>query len=221
VSRRPALATALLLVTALTAACGTTREPLFEGYETEAAGETVDADRAATLAGILDDLARGSAGDGAATDRACRNAEALQASAPGPRADAALGAAVLLGARDAGLFDRLEALDRGGALLDAAADAAPDDPVVRYLRAVSTFPLPSIAGRGDQTDVDLAWLDERLDVDDPLWTAERKARAQCMYAVVLADRGDEGAARRRFERAIELAPDGPAGRRAADELARR
>lgn len=207
-------------IAVLTSSCGSTGGFL-EGYgapETQATPARADPYEA-----LLEDLSRGSAGDAEATERALRSAAQLAATDPTARHRAAQGAAILLKARDASFFSRLSALDQGTELLDPAVGETPGDPIVRYLRAVSTFPLPSIAGRADLAKQDLDWLVAQMESGsaelDPLFDERRRALVLCMRGVQ-AERDDEdGRARALFEAAIELAPDSAAAARARDELA--
>jgi hypothetical protein len=138
-----------------------------------------------------------------------------------------LGSARVLAARRTLLpWEKGRTCEEGLALLDEAVSLARDEPEIRFIRAVSTYPLPSFFGRRDQCAEDLRWLAER-------WQAAVKAGAMTdlMAALALLYHGeicasgtDIDAAREAWETVVQLCPDeNPArlARARLQELAKR
>ena len=70
-----------------------------------------------------------------------------------------LGSSYTLRSRDLGFGpSKLQTLKQGLAEMDAAVLAAPRDPHVRLVRAMTTDALPFFAGRRQSTDDDFKWL---------------------------------------------------------------
>src|SRR5690606_32536939 len=61
------------------------------------------------------------------------------------------------------VWDKEKLARQGLALLDDAVAAAPDDPKVRFIRAVTTFNLPEAFERGPQSDADFALLAQQAE----------------------------------------------------------
>lgn len=177
----------------------------------------LDEDSRATLT-VLDLLAEIAADRDRETDPLVEQARALDERLGSPRSLALHGAAILVDARDDFVWNQIGALDEGGERLDRAIDSAPEDRLVRFLRAVATFPLPSIAGRRDQCFEDLEGLVADLGDSDALWTPQRQAFSCCMFATLLEQRDELDLATDAFRRARDLAPDSPYGRLASERL---
>jgi hypothetical protein len=94
---------------------------------------------------------------------------------------------------------------RGIMLLDAAVEAAPEDPHVRFVRAATTYHLPKEFERRDQTRADFAWLAARAEqqVGRGALPAELAAAALVRYATLV----DDAAGRKLARRAVQLAPE--------------
>lgn len=144
----------------------------------------------------------------------------LEAAAPGgePRALAYLGVARLLEAKRSRWFWEKGAKAREGVgLLDRAVGLAPEDVEIRFLRGRSTLPLPRVFGRRDLAAADLAWVAPRGEAALPRDVA---AAAWFYDGLCREEDGDRENARRSFEQALRLDPEGAHGRAAAQRLPR-
>lgn len=92
---------------------------------------------------------RGLGGDKAAVEQSIEKLEAALKNQPNNQlARVYLGSAYTLRSRDLGFGPKkLEALKRGLAMMDEAVAAAPEEPKVRLVRALTTSSLPVIFGR--------------------------------------------------------------------------
>ncbi|MEM6749187.1 MAG: hypothetical protein AAGA57_04265 [Planctomycetota bacterium] len=156
---------------------------------------------------------RAVAGDDPAYEASRDGFEALRADHPADaRLAAWMGSSLLLGAREALLpTTKLALASQGVPLLNAAARAAPSDPVVRWLRGVSTVNLPRIGAGAEAAargEADLAWVYERIEpaLAAGLLTPQQAASTAYNHGRMLERVGDEDAARGAYERAVELAP---------------
>lgn len=156
-------------------------------------------------------------GDQAAVRRAL---PILEAAAPSgePRTLAYLGVARLLEAKRSRWFwEKGSKAKEGVGLLDRAVSLAPDDVEIRFLRGRSTLPLPRVFGRRDLAAADLAWAAPRGEAALPRDVA---AAAWFYDGLCREEDGDRDGARRSFERALRLDPEGAHGRAAAERLPR-
>ena len=105
---------------------------------------------------------RGVSGDKAAVEQCIEKLEAVLKDQPSNQlARAYLGSAYTLRSRDLGFGPRkLEALKHGLAMMDEAVAAAPEEPKVRLVRALTTSSLPAIFGRRASSRKDFALLAE-------------------------------------------------------------
>ncbi len=162
-------------------------------------------------------------GDREALDRSLKMFQELREAKPDDaRMRAYLGSAILADAADkTPLPTLLPQVNRGLDLLDAAGQAAPDDPEVRLVRGLTLFNVPKMFDRREEAEADLAWVVERMDQ----LVAEKKidprpaASALFSQGKVLQQRGDEAGARAMWERAVKMAPQSKGGKSAARRLA--
>lgn len=123
-----------------------------------------------------DEIARlyqtGLAGDKAAVEPCISKLEAvLKANPSNALARVYLGSAYTLRSRDLGFGPaKLQSLKQGLAVMDAAVAAAPDDPHVRLVRAMTTDALPFFAGRKQATTEDFNRLEKIAKQSPALFT---------------------------------------------------
>ena len=105
---------------------------------------------------------RGVSGDVAAVEECIEKLEAIVTNQPNNQlARVYLGSSYTLRSRDLGFGPKkLEALKRGLAMMDEAVAAAPEEPKVRLVRALTTSSLPAIFGRRASSRKDFALLSE-------------------------------------------------------------
>lgn len=117
------------------------------------------------LAPVLDQFYDGLVGDDRAAARVETELETIRERlGDDPRVLAYLGSARLLAARRSSLpWNRLSAARKGLALLDRAVDVAGDDVEIRFLRGITTRPLPGFFGRARIAKSDLAFALERAE----------------------------------------------------------
>lgn len=140
---------------------------------------------------------KGAKGDAAAVLECIRTLEQVLENEPGNQlARVYLGSAYTLRSRDLWIGpQKLETLQRGGALMDEAVAAAPEDPRVRLIRAVNSLRLPRIFNRRKLALEDFEKLVAELDCAQ-LEPLEKQA---VYYFSGLAFRGDG-----QKQRALEL-----------------
>ncbi len=110
------------------------------------------------------------------------------------------------------VWDKEKLARQGLAMLDQAVDAAPDDPEVRYIRAVTTFNLPDWFERGEQSASDLTRLAADAEEAVEAGTLEPWLAASAYYhhGQWRERKGDRAAARAAYEAASRVAPGSPA-----------
>jgi tetratricopeptide (TPR) repeat protein len=133
-----------------------------------------------------------------------------------------LGSAWTMRSRDLGLGPKkLEALKKGGALMDEAVNAAPDKPRVRLIRAVNALQVPAIFKRRP-----IAYDDFRRLTTPPLLNEVDKLADEERQAVwyfagnARQAEGKADSAREAWKTALEIAPSSalaPAIRKALDQ----
>lgn len=202
----------------------TVAEPLLPDVPVSEDGERVvrarlegaeDAASRLELACLL--VLEGIDGDEAAVRRAL---PILEAAAPEgkPRALAYLGVARLLEAKRSRWFwEKGSKAREGVGLLDRAVALDPENVEIRFLRGRSTLPLPRIFGRRDVAAADLAWVAPRGEAALPRDVA---AAAWFYDGLCREEDGERENARRSFEQAVRLDPEGAHGRAAAQRLPR-
>lgn len=97
---------------------------------------------------------------------------------------------------------------RGVALLDQAVVQEPQDLTARWLRGVSTLPLPDRGGRRTDALADLNFVvfHARAGLEAEALTPRAAANAAFQLGNALEEDGDEAGAHRAWQQAIELAP---------------
>jgi hypothetical protein len=166
----------------------------------------------------------GVAGDDDAAELALAQLERLGAERPeAALVQAYLGSAVVLAAKRAWMpWNKGELAERGLRLLYAAVDAADpgEEAEVRFLRAMSSHPLPGFFGQAETAAADFRWLAERAEsaVEDGTLAPEMAAAALWFHGEILEDAGDEAAAVTCWRRAAGIAPDSEHGGMAAERL---
>ena len=105
-------------------------------------------------------------------------------------------------------------------LLDEAVKRAPDDLEVRFVRAASTFPLPKMFGRNQQSEADFAWLAARLSASPASATIEPRLAAAALYrhGLIRERLGDRDGARAAWGAAVRLGSHTGAGADARKRL---
>ncbi len=120
------------------------------------------------------------------------------------------GSTVMLQARRYLLpWKKMDRANSGLALMDRAIAAAPEQPEVRFVRAMSTANLPGFFERQPQTLADFAWLMDRADAIEEAAALEppHLAAALYRYGVLCAEADRPDDARAAWRRAIDAAPD--------------
>ena len=164
----------------------------------------------------------GVAGDDDAAERALGRLIELHGADPADNLTAAyLGSARVLAAkRYLAPWKKGETCMQGLALLDEAVESAPEDLEIRFLRAVSTYPLPAFFRRRAESAADFAWLAARCEkaVEDERLSPAVAALSLVRHGDVHAP-DDLASARDAWQLACELAPGTEAAREAAEKLA--
>ncbi len=118
-----------------------------------------------------------------------------------------LGSAYTLRSRDMGLDPaRLDTLRKGGATMDEAVSAAPNDPAVRIVRAMNSYHLPAVFGRKKVAREDFLFLLRVIDEEDSVPRSER----QLVYYYggrVLNETGDRAGAQAAWRKGLALDGD--------------
>lgn len=180
-----------------------------------------------TRPGALTDGARlhflGVWGDTQAAQEALERFESLAQQGPDdPVVLAYLGSAQLLEATRLFLpWKKGDACRRGLTTIDRAVGLAPENLEVRFLRATSTYALPSFCGRVEESRADLDWLGERWEHGLQEGKITRGMAAALLFKLgnSLRDRERLESARTAWRRAAQVAPRSEPGRRASDALA--
>jgi len=163
---------------------------------------------------------RGAAGDEEAAEKALELLEELVRESPNdPLTLAYLGSAKLLEAKRAWLPWRKQALgEEGLGLLDQAVAGRPANLEIRFLRGMSSYPLPSLFGRGKQAAEDFAFVAERAGRPDKGMEARVAAGACYYHGLCLEETGRGEEARAYWKRAVKLSPGSDFARAAAGKI---
>jgi hypothetical protein len=163
-------------------------------------------------------------GDPSSLDRAANVLEALRAGGDArPQVTAYAGAVRLLSAPRARLPWEMGRRTREGIeLMDRAVAEAPDDLEVRALRGLSYYRMPGFIGRGGMAADDLAAVAAGAEGAVSAGKLDPALAAAVLYhdGLIRERRGDPRSIDQSFRRAAQLAPDTPAGRAAAERLAK-
>lgn len=105
-------------------------------------------------------------------------------------------------------------------LLDDAVKRAPEDLEVRFVRAASTFTLPGMFHRREQSEADFTWLAPRVEAAAAAGALDpRLAAAALVHHGLIRERsGDKPGARTAWEIAARVGKGTPAGADAAKRL---
>lgn len=177
----------LCLSAAALGACLVLAAPTISGFA-PAHADTTPVDISAAVA--LHDAARKGAGDPAAAVAAL---ETLTAGDPANAlAWAYLGSSYAISARDAGsVTDKIRFTNRGLRYLDQAVDMAPDDIVVRLIRANVLPNLPAMFGRSEMARDDMLMLDRAYSAaPDPALAAPMADIYDALAAGIAPEAGD-------------------------------
>jgi hypothetical protein len=127
---------------------------------------------------------------------------------------------VLQSARTMAPWKKGRLAKNGLSALDAAVSRAPDNLEVRFLRAISTVPLPGFFHRADQCAADFAWLAVRVEAAAESAAFDRRYGASALYqhGRFLARLGRHQAAVDAWKGAVRLAPESRGGNEARKRL---
>jgi hypothetical protein len=133
-----------------------------------------------------------------------------------------LGSVYTLDSRDAWPGPgKLTYLRNGGKLLDAAVTAAPDNPAVRFVRAIDYFELPSIFGKRQTARDDFRILLKQVDGESPTTYALDIETQQAIYyfaGLSLQQMAQPEDARRVWIKGFALDPKSPLATKIGTEL---
>ena len=109
---------------------------------------------------------------------------------------------------------------QGLSSLDTAVSRAPENPEVRFLRAISTVHLPGMFRREDQCSADLAWLAARANTAVASGALDRRYAALALYhhGETEQKHGRSAQAIAAWNEAVKIAPDSRGGVDAARRL---
>jgi tetratricopeptide (TPR) repeat protein len=135
-----------------------------------------------------------------------------------------LGSTYTLDSRDAWPGPgKLTYLRNGGALLDAAVAADPQNPAVRLVRAIDYFELPAIFGKRSVARADLQLLVQQIDGSAPNAYALKPDTIQAIYYYAgraLRQEGKKPEAQQVWQQGLKLNPTSDLGVKIGAELAK-
>jgi hypothetical protein len=163
------------------------------------------------------------AGDREETKALTADLEKLVAARPDNHLlEAYLGSAYTLSSRDAWIGPgKLTLLRKGGAALDGAVKAEPENPAVRFIRAIDYFELPAIFGKHGVAHADLEEIFLQLQGTLPCDYALEDPTRQAMYDFVGRSRlqfDDKPGARAAWTRGRAIDPSSRLGENMGAEL---
>lgn len=120
----------------------------------------------------------------------------------------------LMGRDERESVKRMRYVREGLKLLDKAVSLAPRDPALRLMRARNNYALPSFFGRLQQVIGDLVWLTTRYQAGKLRFPKTNMGRLYFQLGECQRRSGNMQAARRAWQRALELAPQAPWARQA-------
>ena len=101
---------------------------------------------------------------------------------------------------------RLKFANKGNAIMDEAVLMSPEDPQVRWVRAINNFHMPAIIGRRKLNRADFDWLwEQQLAATTKLPTLSRQEMA-IAYGELLKDDDQDAGARTVWKLGLELDP---------------
>jgi len=135
-----------------------------------------------------------------------------------------LGSVYTLDSRDAWIGPgKLAFLRNGGKLLDAAVAAAPDNPAVRFVRAIDYYELPFFFGKGATAHADFQILVKQIDGEIKTPYALNPETRQGIYyyaGLSFKQNSQEAQAKDFWQRGLKLAPNSPIAPKIRTELER-
>ncbi|GAB4249808.1 MAG: hypothetical protein OHK005_16680 [Candidatus Methylacidiphilales bacterium] len=132
-----------------------------------------------------------------------------------------LGSAYTLASRDA--FPgpaKLNYLKEGLKTMDAAVERAPNQPAVRFIRAVNNLHLPAFINRRDDARADFTILVEQLRQGDHGLSAATRQAIFYYAGLSFKQMRQNGAARAAWKEGLALEPDSEMATKISDELKR-
>jgi hypothetical protein len=133
-----------------------------------------------------------------------------------------LGSVYTLDSRDAWWGpDKLTYLRKGGKFLDAAVAAAPDNPAVRFVRAIDYYELPFFFGKGATAHDDFQILVKQIDGETKTpYTLDPETRQGIYYYAGLSFKhsSEVPQAKDAWERGLKFAPNTPIALKIQAEL---
>jgi len=117
--------------------------------------------------------------------------------------------------------DKLTYLRNGGKWLDAAVASAPDNPAVRFVRAIDYYELPSIFGKGATARDDFQILLKQVDGETPSAYVLNTETQQAIYLYAgksFYQMSQYPQAKDAWVRGYKLAPASDLGKKIGDEL---
>jgi tetratricopeptide (TPR) repeat protein len=109
-------------------------------------------------------------------------------------------------------------VNKGGALLDRAVASAPDDALVRIIRANNSRGLPKLFGRRHYFKEDLLHVEKLIDKSPSAYNEDLKAQVYYRLGAAYNDEGDIASAKLYFKKAVEIAPNSLSGKKAQRTL---
>jgi tetratricopeptide (TPR) repeat protein len=109
-------------------------------------------------------------------------------------------------------------VNKGGDMIDRAVISAPDDVLVRILRANNSRGLPKSFGRRHYFKEDLLHVKKLMDESPSAYDKDLKAHVYFRLGVAYNLEADESSAKVYFRKAIEVAPDSKWGEKAQRQL---
>jgi tetratricopeptide (TPR) repeat protein len=107
---------------------------------------------------------------------------------------------------------------KGGDLLDRAVMKAPDDALVRILRANNAFGLPKFFGRRHYFLKDLQHVEKLINKSPTGYSKNFKATVYYRLGEAYEMEGEDSLAKSYFKKAVEVAPDSISGKDAKKQL---
>jgi len=133
-----------------------------------------------------------------------------------------LGSVYTLDSRDAWIGPgKLTYLRKGGQWLDGAVASAPDNPAVRFVRAIDYYELPSIFGKGATARDDFKILLKQVDGETPTPYVLNTETQQAIYLYAgksFYQQSQYPQAKDAWMRGYKLAPTSDLGKKIGDEL---
>jgi tetratricopeptide (TPR) repeat protein len=132
---------------------------------------------------------------------------------------ALLGSTLTMKGRDA-LWPntQIKHVKEGNRTMDAAVKLAPDDPEVRFVRAINNFHMPKFLGREEIVQADFAWLWEQLQVHPKSFSNERKQEFALRYGSLLKKQKKLDAAVKVWQQGHEVDSQSPLATQIREQL---